>query len=81
MEMVTLACRAMNTRFEMVLHGERPELLRAAGEEALREVERLEAQLSLFRPGSDIARVNALAAREPVRVLPETFALLQHAQR
>jgi thiamine biosynthesis lipoprotein len=81
MQTVALACRAMNTRFELVLHGEREPLLRAAGEEALREVERLEAQLSLFRPGSDIARVNARAAREPVRVLPETFALLQHAQR
>lgn len=81
METVTLACRAMNTRFELVLHGSNAASLRAAGEEALREVERLEAQLSLFRPGSDIARVNALAAREPVRVSPETFALLEHAQR
>ncbi|MEY4386188.1 MAG: hypothetical protein RLY20_1471 [Verrucomicrobiota bacterium] len=81
METVTLACRAMNTRFELVLHGGNAASLRAAGEEALREVERLEAQLSLFRPGSDIARVNALAACEPVRILPETFALLEHAQR
>jgi thiamine biosynthesis lipoprotein len=81
MHTVTLACRAMNTRFELVLHGGNAASLRAAGEEALREVERLEGQLSLFRPGSDIARVNALAARESVRVLPETFALLEHAQR
>lgn len=55
--------------------------LRAAGEEALAEVERLEARLSLYRPDSEIARVNARAAREPVRVTPEVFALLQHAQR
>ena len=45
----------MATRFEIVLHGDNPASLRAAGEEALRLVEELEAQLSLFRPGSEIA--------------------------
>ncbi len=46
---VTLACHAMATRFEVVLHGDNPAALRAAGEEALRLVEQLEGQLSLFR--------------------------------
>ncbi|HSA10813.1 MAG TPA: FAD:protein FMN transferase [Candidatus Paceibacterota bacterium] len=78
---VTLACHAMATRFEIVLPGDNAPALRAAGEEALRLVEQLEDQLSLFRPGSEIARLNARAAREPVRVTPEVFALLQHAQR
>ena len=78
---VTLACHAMATRFELVLHGDNPVALRAAGEEALDEVERLEAQLSLFRPSSEIAHLNARAAREPVRVTPPVFALLQHAQQ
>jgi thiamine biosynthesis lipoprotein len=55
--------------------------LRAAGEEALDEVERLEARLSLYRPASEIARVNALASRRPVRVSPPVFQLLQMAQR
>lgn len=80
MHTLTLACHAMATRFELVLHGENPVALRAAGEEALGEVERLEARLSLFRPGSEIARLNARAAHEPVRVTPATFALLQQAQ-
>lgn len=71
----------MNTRFEIVLHGDDPVALRAAGEEALDEIERLEARLSLFRPTSEIAAVNARAAREPVRVTPTVFALLQHASR
>ena len=44
-------------------------------------VEQLEDQLSLFRAGSEIARLNARAAREPVRVTPGVFALLQHAQK
>jgi thiamine biosynthesis lipoprotein len=78
---VTVACHAMATRFEIVLHGGNPASLRAAGEEALRLIEQLEGELSLFRPGSEIARVNDRAAQEPVRVLPEVFALLQRAKR
>ena len=78
---VTLACHAMATRFEVALHGDNPAALRAAGEEALRLVEQLEEQLSLFRASSEIAYLNARAAREPVRVTPPVFALLQHAQK
>jgi len=37
--------------------------------------------LSLYRPGSEISRLNALAAREPVRVTPEVFRLLGHAKQ
>jgi thiamine biosynthesis lipoprotein len=78
---VALAVHAMATRFELVLHGEDPVHLRAAGEEALGEIERLESQLSLFRPESEIAHLNAQAAREPIQVSPEVFGLLEHAQR
>ena len=78
---VTLARNAMATRFELVLHGENPVALRAAGEAALDEIERLENQMSLYRPGSEIAQLNARAAREAVRVTPELFALLRQAQR
>jgi len=78
---VKLACHAMATRFEFVLHGDNPVALRAAGEEAIEEINRLEAQLSLYRPSSEIAHVNARAAREPVRVSPAVFALLERAQK
>lgn len=71
----------MATRFELVLHGENASSLRAAGEEALAEVDRIENQLSLYRPGSEIAQVNARAAHEAVRVSPEVFSLLQHAAK
>lgn len=80
MPTITLARHAMATRFELVLQGEAPVALRAAGEEALDEIDRLEAQLSLFRPSSEIAHLNALAAQSPVRVTPGLFALLQHAK-
>lgn len=81
MQTVTLARNAMATRFELVLHGDRAVALRAAGEEAIGEVARLENQLSLYRPESEIAQINRRAARETVRVTAELFALLQQAQQ
>lgn len=75
-----IARHAMATRFEFVLHGARPEALRAAAEEALDEVERIENLLSLYRPHTDIARVNARAGIGPVRVAAETFRLMQRVR-
>lgn len=77
---VRLARHAMATRFEWVLWGQAPERLRAAGEEALDEVDVLESALSRYRGSSDIARVNAGAANGPVRVSPSTFRLLERAR-
>lgn len=77
---VALAIHAMATRFELVMYGEDPVALRAAGEEALAEIERLENILSLYRPQSEIAHVNALAALRPVRVSPPVFRLLSRAR-
>ena len=79
--MLTLARHAMATRFELVLHGNRPEVLRAAGEEALDEIERIENLLSLYRAHTEIAQLNARAAREWVRVSPPVFRLIEHARR
>jgi len=77
---VRLARHAMATRFEWVLWGQAPERLRAAGEEALDEVDALESALSRYRSHSDIGRVNAGAAVGPVRVSPSTFRLLERAR-
>ena len=81
MTTVRLALQAMATRFELVLHGEADVRLRAAGEEALAEIQRLDAQLSFYRPSSEISRINARAAAGPVRVEPRLFRLLQTARR
>ena len=81
MTRVAIARNAMATRFEIVLFGKDSNALRAAGEEALNEIERLEEQLSLYRPSSEIANINARAAREAVRVEPSLFRLLQHAKQ
>ena len=79
--MLTLACHAMATRFELVLHGDQPGALRAAGEEALDEIERVENQLSLYRSHTEIAQLNVRAAREWVRVSSPVFRLIEHARR
>lgn len=71
----------MATRFELILPGADPAALRAAGEEALDEIERCEERLSLYRPTSEIAHANARAAFEPVRLSRPVFQLLQQAQR
>jgi thiamine biosynthesis lipoprotein len=70
----------MATRFELVLQGDDPVHLRAAGEQALDEIERLENQLSLYRSQSEIADINRCAASEPVKITPSMFNLLQQAK-
>lgn len=80
MHTIALACHAMATRFEFVLQGADVVALRAAGEEAIREIERLESQLSIYRPGSELSQINARADREAVRAEPRLFKLLQRAR-
>jgi thiamine biosynthesis lipoprotein len=80
MTQMTFARNAMATRFEFVLCGEDRVSLRAAADEAFAEIEGIEAQLSLYRPSSEIAQVNARAAFEPVRVSPSVFELLAEAR-
>lgn len=70
----------MATRFEIVVCGPNEPGLRAAAEEALDEVHRIEGQLSLYRSDSEVSHLNARAAREWVRVEPGLFRLLQQAK-
>lgn len=79
MESVRLALEAMATRFEIVLQGPSARALRAAGEEALAEIERLEREISPYLAESGIAQANARAAFEPVRLSPAVFSLLKQA--
>lgn len=76
-QIVTVAREAMATRFEVALHGDDPARLRAAAEEALDEITRIEGIFSLYQHTSEIAHLNDRAAHEPVPVSPEVFALLQ----
>lgn len=69
----------MATRFELVLHGDDPVRLRASGEEALREIVRLEDTLSYYRPAGALGRLNRALDVEPVRVPAPLFHLLVRA--
>lgn len=77
---VRLAAAAMHCRFEFVLCGADPRELRAAGEEALGEVRRLDAMLDVYSPRSELARLNATAAGRGVRVSQGLFDILQCAR-
>ncbi|MFM7320536.1 MAG: hypothetical protein ACKO5K_03300, partial [Armatimonadota bacterium] len=63
---VLLAANAMRVRYELALFDGEPARLRAAGEEALDELRRVEDDLSAWNPGGDIGRLNASAAGESV---------------
>ncbi len=77
---LTVARLAMATRFEIAMHGSNLAFLRAAAEEALDEVDLWESLLNIYRPNSELARINALAAHEYVRVDPRVFRFLQQAR-
>jgi len=77
--MIRVIRRAMGCEFELLLCGEDRRHLLAAAEEAFEEVHRLEEQLSVFRPDSEISYINALAVKEWVRVEPRLYGLLQTA--
>jgi thiamine biosynthesis lipoprotein len=73
----------MGTRFELLLGPGRPgeEMrLRAVGEEALAEIARLDNQLSVYRPSSDVSWINARASQTAVKIEPRLFALLERCQ-
>jgi thiamine biosynthesis lipoprotein len=74
---ILLARNAMATRFEIALFGEDQRYLRAAGEEALDEIERIEARISPFRPESEIFLLNQYAFQKTVKVSPEVFEVLK----
>jgi thiamine biosynthesis lipoprotein len=76
---IQIGRRAMACEFEVVLNaGQYPDGTQAALD-ALGIVERLEDQLSVFRPQSEISRLNRLAADGPVGVEEGLFGLLELA--
>ncbi|MGC8666572.1 MAG: FAD:protein FMN transferase [Chthonomonadales bacterium] len=68
---------AMGSLFEIYLAGHDREALVGAANEALDEIERLDRQLSHYRMDSDIARMNAHASRQWVRLEPRLYLLLK----
>jgi thiamine biosynthesis lipoprotein len=71
----------MNCEFKLVLCGTDRQYLLDAGEEAFEELARLEEQMSVFIPTSEISDINANASHRPVRLDARLFDLLLMAKR
>lgn len=71
----------MSCEFELVLCGHVRQYLLDAAEEAYEELARLEEQMSVFIPASEISEINASAADRPVRIDARLFDLLVTAKR
>lgn len=78
--LIRLATFSMGTRFEFVLVGDDEVRLRAAGEQAIIEVEDLHARLSCFSRASIVSHLNRHGFPGPVAVDRETFDLLALAR-
>jgi FAD:protein FMN transferase len=72
--------RAMATQFDVILPWGTPRA-DAAATDALDLIDRLEAQLTIYRATSEISRLNLLASHAPVPVEPALFDLLAVAER
>jgi FAD:protein FMN transferase len=77
--LIHVSRRAMACEFEVRFPAERYQQGTESALEALDLVEALEEQISYFRPGSELSRVNLLAAEEPVELGPPLFDLLRLA--
>ncbi|MHB8900849.1 MAG: FAD:protein FMN transferase [Thermoguttaceae bacterium] len=73
---VHISRKAMACEFEIVLNAGQYESGTEVALDALELVEQLEAQLSYFRPDSQVSHINRTAADEPVPVEPGLFSLL-----
>ena len=70
---------AMGTTFEIYVYLPSSDRATELFEEAFDEIERIEQALSNYQSSSELSRINANAAHEPVITDPEVFALLQRA--
>jgi thiamine biosynthesis lipoprotein len=71
---------AMATFFEVALWGREDSYLQLVADEALREIQRVEQQLSFFRSDSEVRGLNVYAADRPVPVDPRVFRLIERAK-
>jgi FAD:protein FMN transferase len=76
---VHISRKAMACEFEVVLNSGQYEAGTEIALDALDLVEGLEAQLSYFRPDSQVSEINRSAAEEPVSVDERLFSLIQTA--
>jgi FAD:protein FMN transferase len=70
---------SMGTVFTIVAYGPDREALVRASNAAFDEIDRLDAQMSNYRPDSELSRINRLAASQPVVVETNLFDLISYS--
>jgi len=73
--------QAMACTWEVFIRGGEQRPTEQAAQAAFDEIDRLENELSRFRPTSDVSRVNQTAAGEALRIGPDAYACLELAVR
>ncbi|HJU43943.1 MAG TPA: FAD:protein FMN transferase [Vicinamibacterales bacterium] len=71
---------SMGSSLRVALWATDEALANAAADQVFREFDRLESLLSVWKPGSDVARLNESAGRQPVTVSQETLEVLTAAR-
>ena len=76
---------AMATDFELIIYGNHPEddpeALREYGREAFVSVDKLEDEISIWRPNSQASRINRDASSHPVKLSSDMLSLLNESER
>ena len=75
-----LGAHAMATEFQILIAGVGKAKAEVAAGEALRDLESLEIELSRFRDGSDISRINALPTGGSTHISPATYDCISLAK-
>jgi thiamine biosynthesis lipoprotein len=73
--------QAMATIFEVLIAGEDADFASQASRAVFEEIDRLEQELSRYRPNSDVSRINNLPPGGETRVSADTFECLQMARQ
>jgi thiamine biosynthesis lipoprotein len=72
---------AMGTVFTVAAYGRDAVFLSEVANEVFEEIDRLDAQMSNYQPGSELSVINREAAQRDVLVEPKLFGLIQYSLR
>ena len=73
--------QAMGTVFTIVAYGSNPAYLGEVADQAFGEIDRLDDQMSNYKPESELSTINRHAYRQRVVVEPQLFKLLENSLR
>lgn len=72
---------SMGTEFTVAVYGRDPKFLGETVEEVFEEIDRIDQQMSSYKPESELSQINRLAASQNVLVQPNLFALIETSLR